>query len=106
MNLNHKNLTELPSLPDDLKFLYCSGNKLTYLPQLPNGLIRIYCWQNFIQNIENIPKGLIELSICENPLIHFPQLSPNLKKIWLSPWQIRSCLNNITNPKTSIVIYN
>ena len=37
LDLGNFKLTELPELPEGLKYLYCGNNKLTELPELPKG---------------------------------------------------------------------
>jgi len=43
----------LPTLPQNLKELYCSNNELTSLPTLPQNLQELYCYHNPIYEIVN-----------------------------------------------------
>jgi Leucine-rich repeat (LRR) protein len=86
LNLYNKNLTELPPLQPDLKTLYCHDNLLTKLPPLPLSLKRFAC--------------------DKNPFTQLPSLPQSLEKIWISPWQIESCLNQLHDLKIRITIEN
>ena len=46
---NNNKLTELPLLPNSLKYLFCYNNKLTELPLLPN-LNNLICDNNQLTN--------------------------------------------------------
>jgi Leucine-rich repeat (LRR) protein len=106
MNLTYKNLTELPPLPDDLKGLWCYRNQLTRLPSLPPNLINLWCSNNLITELPPLPPGLTNLSCHNNPMTQLPPLPNELEIIWISLWQIHSCLNNLTNSKTGVRIMN
>ena len=45
-NCNNNQLTELPKLPDSLRYFDCNNNKLTSLPKLPDLLISLLCYNN------------------------------------------------------------
>jgi Leucine-rich repeat (LRR) protein len=47
LDLENLELTELPKLPDNLKYLTCSNNKLSSLPKLPTNLEFLNCSSNF-----------------------------------------------------------
>jgi Leucine-rich repeat (LRR) protein len=99
-------LTRLPQLPPNLTLLWCNDNRLTKLPRLPLSLKKLYCHNNQLTKIPPLPPQLICFACENNPIIHLPQLPPSLEMLWVSPWQIHSCLNNLSNLKTSIFIIN
>ncbi len=68
LDLSHKNLTELPILPKNLKRLNCGYNNLITLQNLPNGLIKLECNNNQIKKLTELPKNLVYLNISNNPI--------------------------------------
>jgi hypothetical protein len=65
-----------------------------------------YFHNNQIIEIPLLPPNLKQLSCEKNPFTQFTQLPQSLKKIWLSPWQIASYLNNTNSPQAIITIVN
>ncbi len=83
LNLSYLDLTQLPTLPINLRELYCNNNKLIELPSfdsLPN-LYYINCNNNKLTSLCLLPKSL-EVLTCEiNELTHLPTLPNTLKKL-------------------------
>ena len=50
----------MPTLPQNLKELYCSKNELTSLPTLPQNLEELECYDNPICNILDDNSSLIK----------------------------------------------
>ena len=96
-NFNHYP-TELPNLPQQLKYLNYDNNQLTVLPNLPEKLTELWCSHNQLTVLPNLPQQLIELYCTNNQLTELPS---NL------PQQLQSLLchnnqlykNNIKNKK-------
>jgi hypothetical protein len=85
---------------------YANGN-LEQLPPLPQKLLKLYCHNNLLIQLPLLPPFLKILSCERNPMSQLPQLPPSLEMIWVSPWQIESCLNNLNNTNDlCIVIIN
>jgi Leucine-rich repeat (LRR) protein len=107
MSLNcYKNdLTELPKLPDRLKYLYCPRNELIKLPDhlpdslkeldcsrnnikelpnhLPDSLKKINCARNNIKELpDHLPDSLKELNCYINLLVQLPELPNKLKRLY------------------------
>jgi Leucine-rich repeat (LRR) protein len=99
-------LTKLPQLPYKLELLSCHENRLTQLPPLPQSLESLYCDNNQLLELPPLPRFLKRLHCYKNPFIQFPQFPPNFSEIEISPWQVFSCLNNLSSPKTFIRIQN
>jgi Leucine-rich repeat (LRR) protein len=89
-----------------MSMLYLSYKKLTELPPLPPNLTNLCCYDNLITELPQLPPFLKILSCENNPLAHLPQLPQTLENIYISPWQVPSCLNKLSNLKTSIIIMN
>jgi Leucine-rich repeat (LRR) protein len=96
---NNNELTELNELPDSLELLYCDRNKLIRLPPLPPHLKFLWCDNNQLTEIGEFPPNLEELCCYNNPMTHLPRFPTSLEIIWISPWQIASCLNNWSDLK-------
>ena len=84
LNCNNNQLTELPTLPDSLTQLYCYKNQLTNLPTLPDSLKELYCSNNQLTELPSLPDSLIKLCCWNNKLTELPTLPDNLKKILCS----------------------
>jgi Leucine-rich repeat (LRR) protein len=99
-------ITRFSKIPDNLKSLFCYNNLLTELPQLPLSLIKLHCHKNKLTLLHPLPDKLRTLTCHNNPLKNLPPLPQSLEWICISPWQIESGLNNLTNLKTEIIIKN
>jgi Leucine-rich repeat (LRR) protein len=106
LNIGDQGLSKMPPLPRILRVLYCDGNRLTELGKLPNGLKRLDCERNRLTELGELPRSLETLFCYENPLTELPPLPRSLEHILVSPWQVRSCLNQLGNLETSIKIIN
>jgi len=109
-------LISLPSLPNNLIKLFCSGNNLTYLPnKLPENLKTLCCENNNLTYLPALPKNLEFLSCHSNSLTSLPSLPQNQNLLYCFINQLTSlpslpknleilfCYNNeLTNlPKLS-----
>jgi len=87
--LNNLQLTELPDLPQNVKYLNCSNNLLTSLPTLPSSLKILICFRN---QLTSLPDNLSQLNYLEeldcslNKLTSLPVLPNSL--------MILKCYNN------------
>jgi Leucine-rich repeat (LRR) protein len=90
-----------------LEILDITYTKASIVPPLPPELLCLYVYNTPITKLpKRLPLKLRELS-CENtPITQLPPLPRSLKWVWISPWQIGSCLNNLKNLKTRIKIVN
>ena len=75
---NKLGLTELPELPDSLKYLECINNKLIKLPNLPNSLTHLYCSHNNLSELHDLPNSLTHLHCNNNNLSELPDLPKSL----------------------------
>jgi len=79
LDLTGLKLTHLPSLPENLKGLYCSYNKLKDLPDLPSGLLILLCDNNeLIALPDHLPNSITTLECNKNHLTYLPLLPDNL----------------------------
>jgi hypothetical protein len=106
LHIPSSDLTQLSPLHPELTKLWCFDNLLTELPPLPPKLITLVCHNNLLAHLPPLPPTLEFLNCTYNPMSQLPQLPPSLKDIYVSPWQIESCLNKLSNPKTKIIIDN
>ena len=84
LDLGNFKLTELPELPEGLKYLYCGNNKLTELPELPElpkGLETLYCSNNQLTQLPELPKGLLILD-CDYNQLTYKDLDGYWKWFW------------------------
>ncbi len=88
-NLSFNNLTELPQLDSNLKWLDVSYNKLTQINNLPTNLEYLNCSHNNIKNLLELPQTLKTL-VCSYNQISNIILPAKLERI--------NCMfNNIQN---------
>jgi Leucine-rich repeat (LRR) protein len=66
--LSYQNLSELPILDDDIKWLDISHNKITHLKTLPSKLEYLNCSRNNITHIVNLPNTLKTLVCSYNQI--------------------------------------
>jgi Leucine-rich repeat (LRR) protein len=90
----------------NIKILNISSAALVKLPPLPKGLEILYCHDNQLNKLGKLPKSLSRLDCEDNPLKVLPQFPKSLYIIWISPWQLISCLKNLKDSKTKIRIKN
>ena len=84
------NLSELPVLPDTLKYLACYNNQLTFLPELPDTLEELYCDNNKLTILPELPKSLERLNCKNNQLTVLPELPNSLEILWCDNNQLLS----------------
>ncbi|CNC65708.1 leucine-rich repeat domain-containing protein [Yersinia similis] len=80
--ISNNNITELPTLPNNLQRLMAICNQLRTLPDtLPEHLLSLYVTSNKLERLpENLPESLETLNVCDNPSLQFPNNWPsNLK---------------------------
>lgn len=86
LDLNDRELTSLPKLPENLKELYCNNNILTSMPKLPDTLKVLMCANNLLISLPKLPKKLTSLDCENNQLTSLPKLPENLVEL--------DCMNN------------
>ena len=70
-------LTSLPELPPNLRFLTCNFNQLTSLPALPDSLLMLNCGNNQITSLPELPNGLQVLIFNNNQITSIPRKLPD-----------------------------
>jgi hypothetical protein len=58
----------LPTLPQNLKILFCYNNQLTLLPNLPQNLEALFCYNNHLTSLPTLPQKLQQLYCSDNPI--------------------------------------
>jgi hypothetical protein len=62
----------LPTLPQNLEKLNCSGNnQLNVLPTLPQNLELLYCYNNQLNVLPTLPQNLETFVCVNNPIYYF-----------------------------------
>ena len=110
-NLKHLNVVRIPSLPQQITRLTCSGNDtLLYLPALPSGLQHLdvsftpmrsipplpesltylCCTDSGLRCLPPLPSHLEWLECDSTPLTELPPLPPSLKTLICSDTRLRS----------------
>ena len=82
VELCHLGLTELPPLPDNIKSLWCNGNRLTRLPPLPSQLTQLRCDGNQLTSLPPLPPYLRLLRCDSNSIDVLPPLPEPLRALW------------------------
>lgn len=78
---NNNRITQLPELPNFIKFLNCSNNELTNLPKLPDDLITFYCQGNEYDDESMI----IIIDFCKKALKNprkYNQINPTIEELF------------------------
>jgi Leucine-rich repeat (LRR) protein len=78
---NNNRITQLPELPNFIKFLNCSNNELTNLPKLPDDLITFYCQGNEYDD----EAMLIIIDFCTKAIKNprkYNQKNPTIKELF------------------------
>ena len=70
----------MPTLPQNLKILYCFKNQLTSLPTLPQNLEILYCFKNQLTSLPTLPQNL-DFSYSNNPICNILGNNSSLIKI-------------------------
>jgi hypothetical protein len=76
----------LPTLPQNLEYLFCVDNQLTCLPSLPKNLQELYCNDNQLSLLPNLSENLKILCCYNNQLTCLPTFPQNLEELY--------CINN------------
>lgn len=76
------NLTSLPSLPSDLKFLSCASNPLLNLPTLPGSLEALLCTNCQLTTFPALPSNLKKILCDNNNLTTLPVLPSTLTTLF------------------------
>ena len=74
----------LPSLPNTLTLLFCSGNNIVFLPTLPASLDNLTCNNDGIISLPALPSSLSSLHCNINHLTKLPELPASLLKLFCS----------------------
>lgn len=81
IELNEKNLMELPEIAPTITYLTCNGNYLTILPDLPPLLTGLECRFNKITRIPSLPPTIWNIDARHNLLTELPQLPQGIKRL-------------------------
>jgi hypothetical protein len=106
LDLTERKLSNISQFDENVERLWVNNNLLTELPTLPQGLRILSCRKNLLTKLPPLPDTLRELSCRNNPMSQLPPLPLSLELIFISPWQVISCLNKLSNMKTRIKIIN
>lgn len=89
-------LKELPTLPESLEYLVCSGNKLTDVDEIGSlpTLYRLDCSDNNIAELPALPEYLNELCCWNNQLTALPTLPKRLSNLYCWNNQLTSIVLN------------
>ena len=89
-------LKELPTLPESLEYLVCSGNKLTDVDEIGSlpTLYRLDCSDNNIAELPELPEYLNELCCLNNQLTALPTLPKRLSNLYCWNNQLTSIVLN------------
>lgn len=74
-------ITELPSLPSTLICLECGHTTITRLPTIPGTLRSLYCWETNITVLPEMPESLIELDCSSTQITKLTKLPDNLEQL-------------------------
>jgi len=82
VELSHRELTELPPLPEHITRLWCNGNRIQRLTQFPSALTQLRCDDNHLTSLPPLPPGLRILRCDKNRLTVLPELPASLRVLW------------------------
>lgn len=75
-------LNKLPELPDTLERLWVSENNFTELPKLPESLKSLSCWGNTnLDKLPSLPEGLTSLNCDDCKIASLPKLPESLTEL-------------------------
>jgi len=96
LDLSCLELTCLPDLPDNVKFLDCSHNNLNAIPILPKNLLELDLYDNQITELPPLPNSLQKLDCDNNQITNLSDL-PNLLNLSCdgNPLIIKKLPNNL-----------
>jgi Leucine-rich repeat (LRR) protein len=70
----------LPTLPQNLKLLYCDNNQLTSLPSLPQNLEILDCYSNKLTSLPTLPQN-INIYYSNNPIFEIVNSNSFVQRI-------------------------
>lgn len=77
-DLSHQNLTEMPSIPDNITHLDVSHNRIKKIGKLPSNLVYLNCSFNRLKTLPSLPKSLEYLNISDNQFAKKPRVPKNI----------------------------
>ncbi len=104
LDISNNNITELPTLPNNLQRLMAICNQLHTLPDtLPEHLLSLYVISNKLERLpENLPESLDTLNVSDNPSLQFPNNWPsNLKYLNIADCELTE-LPTLPNTLTAL----
>ncbi|CNJ58903.1 outer membrane protein [Yersinia pseudotuberculosis] len=104
LDISNNNITELPTLPNNLQRLMAICNQLRTLPNtLPEHLLSLYVISNKLERLpENLPESLETLDVSDNPSLQFPNNWPsNLKSLDIADCELTE-LPTLPNTLTAL----
>ncbi|WP_181251963.1 NEL-type E3 ubiquitin ligase domain-containing protein, partial [Yersinia pseudotuberculosis] len=104
LEISNNNITELPTLPNNLQRLMAICNQLRTLPDtLPEHLLSLYVISNKLERLpENLPESLETLDVSDNPSLQFPNNWPsNLKYLNIADCELTE-LPTLPNTLTAL----
>lgn len=93
--LSELNLTELPPIPQNVKYLNCALNKLTELGELPPNLRILICANNKLTHLPPLPNTLIEIHCEDNKITHFPMHFPPDLRVFNFSYNLINVMPNV-----------
>ncbi len=96
-------LTTLPNLPASLKWLWCADNQLTSLPVFPDSLSLLLCSSNKLTNLPKLPSTLTGLNCSFNLLTSLPTLPSKMDSLYCDNNINLSCLPKL--PQNANFLY-
>jgi len=78
LDLSHRNLTQIPDIPDDITHLDISHNQIRKIDKLPSNLIYLNCSFNQLKSLPSLPKTIQYLNIDNNQFSKKPRVSKNI----------------------------
>jgi Leucine-rich repeat (LRR) protein len=106
VSLTSRNLKQLPSIDPNCTILRINNNKLTKIDISLKYLSALHFSNNLVEKIDNLSDNLKFLSCNNNPITQLPPLPKTLEWIWISPWQLECCLNDLNSFNLKIRIIN
>jgi len=97
LELIQNQLTALPNLPANLKYLFVNGNNLTSLPAMPPVLRTLEFGNNQVNQWPALNDSLITLYAANNQLSYIDYLPPYLSELYIDDNPQLNCLPAIPN---------
>lgn len=90
LHLQEQNITNLPTLSKELKYLNCSGTRIACLPNLPKSLERLVCSYTQITYLPELPNSLKWLDCNNTQITRLPKLPDSLSRLECCNTNIKS----------------